>query len=133
MRKIKLRGYFEIYKKIYEVTMIDWSNDLVWLKFYDEHREEFYDSEEYLKNVSIMQHTGLRDKEKTEVYEEDFLSNGTTIWQVKFNQENCCFEAVEQNVLKEKWDIKAVLTGISMEAGIVIGNSYENPKLLEVG
>lgn len=79
----------------------------------------------------FMQYTGLKDKNKKEIYEGDIVKNSINdILEVLWDDDRCCFE------MRGRYDkshvIKQLDCDIIIDLNIeVIGNIYENPELLE--
>ena len=122
MREIKFRAWDLYNECMFNVGDIDWRHCFV--------GEMEADHQRYLKDVILMQYTGLKDKNGLDIYEGDiieeylsdseddnYLYSGVIVY---FNTEFC---------LKIKNDtyIKLVNTGNNLE---VIGNIYQNPELL---
>tara|TARA_R100000781_G_scaffold90583_1_gene56016 strand:+ start:1445 stop:1753 length:309 start_codon:yes stop_codon:yes gene_type:complete len=102
MREIKFRAYDSISKKMWE-----------WEDIKDISLNEFLTKEHY----TIMQYTGLKDKNGKEIYEGDILKGGIyASYEVKWDGENTTFNLSEYNV---------------REAFEVIGNIHENKNPLK--
>jgi uncharacterized phage protein (TIGR01671 family) len=133
MREIKFRAWDKEYKK-----MMEWGKQLKGLSQNGIKTVMSYNSEDgwsdcyNLKDIELMQYTGLKDKNGKEIYEGDI---------VKY------FDNKEHIVVVE--NIKELGTGMYLKrvgSGYytlnpsvirdyeveVIGNIYENPELLEV-
>jgi uncharacterized phage protein (TIGR01671 family) len=85
--------------------------------------EWFFDggtSKSALKNVEVMQFTGLLDKNGKEIYEGDIV-------QVFYNEKPQTDENKAYTVVIE--DIRKGFLGVGEGHGEVIGNIYENPEL----
>lgn len=68
----------------------------------------------------LMQYTGLKDKNGTEIYEGDILKAGETIAPCVWDEEYAQFIFDTPKMSYFGWDILTI-----------IGNIYENPELLE--
>ena len=79
------------------------------------------------ENISLMQYTGLKDKNGNEIYEGDivihhyFHETGTVIWQQ--SQSRYALEYLSDKKTQELFPIDTAMFEI-------IGNIYENPHLL---
>lgn len=127
MREIKFRVWDKSNKIMYEKAMVGNFPDTVPVVWTDYGcREGWYHIEP--KECEVMQYTGLKDKNGTEVYEgdvlkvyDDFFRNGLDdeYGIIKFDKGRFYLNTFK-NYLNESW--------INFE---VIGNIYENPELLE--
>ena len=80
---------------------------------------------ERLNDVEIMQFTGLKDDEGTEIWEGDIIE----YTQHHFNTEWTKIKRKEVKWIRDRWNIYATNAG---ESDIkVIGNIFENKELLE--
>lgn len=118
MREIKFRIWDKVNKAMVKVVEMDFFRRRMYFT-----ADNKYYSERSLDDVILMQYTGLKDKNREEVYEGDIVKNDyrgigtvsiceTDAYLVKNNLKQICYPL--QNVKVE-----------------VIGNIYENPELLE--
>jgi len=124
MKEIKLRGFHKKRKQMYDIVMVDFENGLVALKMYDEDREEFYSEEELLKEVVLMEWTGLKDKNNVPVYEGDILSNGYVFEDVYWNENTASFSCNSKG--KKGWAMYVMVSSLE-----VVGNIFDDKELLE--
>jgi uncharacterized phage protein (TIGR01671 family) len=84
------------------------------------------DCEWDMDNVELMQYTGLKDKNGKEIYEGDICKNGD--WENdahSYNYRKEVVEYIESEGCFKGWNYN--VDGMTCE---IIGNIYENPKLL---
>ena len=118
-REIKFRAWDKNQKKIYTVVGLDFAEMNV---IYGEYTDWEIHS---LKNVILMQFTGLKDKNGVDVYEGDIIES--TILGVKFKGE-VFWETAGWRVKGDDLDI--TLGNDKAKTRKVIGTIYENPELL---
>lgn len=73
-REIKFRAWHKKYKEMYEVTHIDWEAEFVWVKYYDDDREEWFSREEHFVDLELMQYIGRKDENDDCIFQEDIAS-----------------------------------------------------------
>lgn len=138
-RQIKFRAVHTLTKHWFYEEHIVYHND----EWYEDWRAFENGRELNLDQVAVMQYTGLKDKNGTEIYEGDILQRGDVmrskyvvrygdfVYSPDFHHEVDClgwyFEEVGVND-KYKDPLPYL---IDMLDGCVIGNIFENPELLE--
>jgi uncharacterized phage protein (TIGR01671 family) len=114
MREIKFRAWFEKFKEMYTVKMIDLQKEIAYFDKYN--YRSFYD-------IDLMEYTGLKDMREKEIYEGDILfeSFGEKYFKVVFEDGSFTVETEEYSL------------SLSEYAHIceVVGNIYENPELIK--
>lgn len=99
-------------------------------------QSETLGSNAYLKDIELMQSTGLKDKNGKEIFEGDIITDGIDIVDVR-NHETLGFYTMVNgrevffghgtNIEEFEEDIEGFT-----EIAEILGNIYENPELLEV-
>lgn len=124
MNNLKFRVWDKNLQILGTVSNIDFEHEEV--TFYIDDEEEL-DTCQLLKDVEIMQSTGLKDKNGKEIYEGDIVRNTHTgsVGRVHWCVHNTGFFYY---VEKDKKDYTVFRAKYNLE---VIGNIYENRELLE--
>ena len=123
MREIKFRAWDKLTKEIVNVKRLDLFNGKVGLGWNEYDGVTWRD----IKDLELMQYTGLKDKNGREIYEGDIVKGAgknPTIYIVKWLDSYGGFAFID----KEK-AIPAFEFLINFCE--VIGNIYENPELLK--
>nr|DAO73362.1 MAG TPA: YopX protein [Caudoviricetes sp.] len=127
MREIKFRAWVKEKKAIFEVILIDYVTKKV--TYIVERTGHLLNiRHDKFNDVELMQYTGLKDKDNKEIYEGDILfeSFGERYYKVVF--ENGSFRAEFKGDFEEySFDLIDVVA----QSCEVIGNIYENSKLME--
>ena len=142
-REIKFRAWHKRYKEMYEVTCIDWEAEFVWVKYYDDDREEWFSREEHIADLELMQYTGLKDNNGVEIYEGDILTSTEYPFQdegeyayhgiIEYDESSAAFLVVKRVVNPIKRGISDGIAEYFEEDYNfeIIGNIYGNPELLQ--
>ena len=127
MREIKFRAWVKDRKAIFEVISIDYvSKKVTYIVERTGHLLNI--RHDKFNDVELMQYTGIKDKDNKEIYEGDILfeSSGERYYKVVF--ENGSFRAEFKGDFEEySFDLIDVVA----QSCEVIGNIYENSKLME--
>ena len=126
-REIKFRFYHKELKVMHEVVEYNF-------------RSKFASVEGYpyaldLSGVELMQYTGLKDKNGTEIYEGDIVKTvfGNPHWEEKVKEEIDVVIFCRGEFKTKLFELNLSGFGRFINTYEVIGNEYENPELLEGG
>ena len=124
MRDIQFRAWLKAEKIMGEVLGIDILHKEIFFSNEDANCYEHTD----FKDIELMQYTGLKDKNNTEIYEGDILKlrDNHGIQLVKYHDEWSAF------IVESQKDTSVGVLGLyfDKEDFEIIGNAYENPELL---
>jgi uncharacterized phage protein (TIGR01671 family) len=121
VREVRFRAWEKTLKQIIPVNNIDFESKQI----------NINSAWRCFKEIELMQYTGLKDKNSKEIYEGDILSRKD--WGMGGGhdpEERYEVGLINDYIYEEEqsWHFKVHLWGEWCE---VIGNIYENPKLLE--
>ncbi|PEA87493.1 YopX family protein [Bacillus thuringiensis] len=130
MGEIKVRAFDKVAEKMYDVGYIDFANEVVQVAM-NKGGICYGTYVRRLKDVVLLQYTGLKDKEGNGIYEGDIVHMYSVmpgcdiddIGIVKFIECAFLFEKADGS---DGWSIFNEATEIE-----VVGNIYENPELLK--
>lgn len=134
MRAIKLRAHIKETGKVHEVIKIFFDLNSILVKC--DKGSTVYQ----IKEVDLLQYTGLKDKNGKEIYEGDITANEVyksegLAFVVYYDNEKGMFKQrpfIFKNNGKKLGNKDLTLQMDSVSNKEVIGNTYENPELLEV-
>ena len=86
-----------------------------------------------IEDGPVMQYTGLKDKKGQEIYEGDIVRQAADdeviVFKIKYSDNDAAFLRVIAGGASQEWT-EDYITSIDAERCEVIGNIYQNPKLL---
>ena len=116
MREIKFRAWFEKFKEMYTVKMVDLQREIAYFDKYN--YRSFYD-------IDLMEYTGLKDNNGKEIYEGDIVIHHSKMYKIIFNTEEARF------VLRDdEFEMNIPFTNNNNKRMEIIGNIYESLELL---
>lgn len=133
MKEIKLRAWDGKQKLMFYFFRMCKPKDSGTLAFEckDIYHEDWEKAE--WSDLTVMQATGLSDKNEKEIYDGDILaSEGRIIGHIESGVRGYCYDVVYVNPRHDKrWSLYATITH-DYEGNIeVIGNIHQNPELLQ--
>ena len=120
----KFRAWDEQCKKMREVVAIDFYHGTYSWIFDDYIELEQFWEYDTIEDVTLMQSTGLKDKNGVEIYEGDLLKT----WIGGYEQAS---PYVVEDMRKLYFELKRDDSYYRIQKTEIIGNIYENPELLE--
>lgn len=144
MKEVKFKAFDKIAGKIYDVGYIDFANEVVQVAMI-KNGICYATYISPLKDVELLQYTGLKDKNGKEIYEGDILEctselltnfgkTKTGRYETTYKQVIWLTDSWGYRVLKSKYIVEgAERKGleVAIKFGVVCGNIYENSELLE--
>lgn len=130
-REIKFRAWDKLTKQIFKVKQIDF--DAIERNVYGFITSKsilggVYESLAFrsFDNIELMQFTGLKDCNGTEIYEGDIVKYASDFYEVKFIDGAFCLKHIKDNTFFLSFFEDTKTAGIC----IIVGNIYEKHKLL---
>lgn len=124
-RSIKFRAWDEDKKEMFRVGSLRYHDVADYLATDDWYGKDFWAPGSH-RSRTIMQFTGLKDKNGTEIYEGDIVKTGDLVGPVSFGRG--VYEVAWRGYLSSSFNKRLCVHDTrSLE---VIGNVYEHPELL---
>ena len=79
---------------------------------------------------TVGQYTGLKDRQKQDIYDGDLLKSGDIIFEVWWSDDAACYMLDMVNPFKE---MSTSMSSADVHKMVIIGNIHDNPELLEEG
>jgi hypothetical protein len=131
MREIKFRAW-DGGRMVAPAYGINRRGHLAWSSDYDLFIKPGYATTTDTKGLTVMQYTGLKDKNGVEIYESDVVEHDGQVYPVYWNETAAAFDCPgpdDDDQTPERYLHELVWAG--SEACKVIGNIYENPEILK--
>ena len=132
MREIKFRAWLKEDEKMANVETMDFTDKSIQYLKKSEINNAYILRRENFVDVELMQYTGLKDKNGTEIYENDIVK---FIVLEGYGEHADQFEYIDKvEYYISEFELRQIGLKLSDEGIIVIeiiGNVYENPELLE--
>ena len=131
-REIKFRCFYKIDNTMLEVTEINFTGNaitptcLFWSPELGLHEAPI----EFERDFELMQYTGLKDKHGGEIYEGDIVEFALSPFESVKGSVEFDYGAFYLKPTDKKYD-NMLLANMNFDLVGVVGNIYENPKLLE--
>lgn len=126
MITLKFRAFSHVYKRMFEVTHIDFSSPLTGYVTFDGNEGDVWDAIFDGIDFTLMQCTGLTDRNHQEIYEGDIVS----YTQHLFNTAKRIMERKEVKWITSIATFNVYETEAGQTGHEVVGNIYENPELV---
>lgn len=102
----------------------------IWVDF-EKIAQQHIDGVLNLHILKLMQYTGLKDKNNKEIYEGDIVKAGKFNYEVIWHNDTASFGCIPIQQIHSITTTKALFEVLEFFDAEIIGNRYENPKLLE--
>lgn len=124
-REIEFRAWLKKHLKIVDVKRIDFeAQEIVYEEIDFEYEDVIREKTALFKDISLLEYTGLKDKNRVEIYDGHIVKLNNYLWLVYWNNDECCYK------LKNNFD-DLFLTNFKEKHLEIIGNFYENKELLK--
>ncbi len=141
MREIKYRAWIKKEKRMEKVDFINFAAQFAGKWECRKHEVGLFSKYDVatkkgrlylLKDIVLLQDTGLKDKNNKEICEGNIVRFfKDEILCVKWIKDEACFYALSKYGIENKIMVGAKINKTSVKNMEVIGNIYENPELLE--
>ena len=124
MREIKFRAWDNVQEVMLPVENIDFRNDLITLNEDDNSLTDTF------KMITLMQYTGMKDKNGKEIYEGDIVGSLRMRAEVIFEDGSFKFKWLDKITKRVRRYNEPMFKNTNIVFSVV-GNIFENPELLK--